>query len=405
LQVCSVRKITAITPPGFFVCWIPDHTSANLEAMGSNCQLRPDNRCFERPSAAFQRVRSPTGSTLCTAPTPHPRRRLRDALSLALLLAACGDNGGDPSESSGDTGTPDTSGTDGPSTSPDPTEAPDESGSGDGTTAGDETTGGGEVGPNFGLLTFTAYPADASGSPAQLGMAGAWRTEAFTTDDFYGVRALALFFPLAPADADTLAVNDLSVYDWGKKDTWLALGNGLRLGGESGDALACLQLVEESYPVYLSDDAAFFDPACAPMPELWQPAATYDLVAYGGESYADQTRKDAVTTPAALTVTAPALDVFDFPLAKTADLPITWTADGGADDRVVIRVWDQFGRQIVVHAADDGSYTLAAAELDKLAAGPATLTVARERISELGLAAGTLRVVARHETWAYPDLF
>ncbi len=373
--------------------------------MGSNCQLRPENRCFERSSAAYQRVRSQPGSTLCTAPTPRPRRRLREALPLALLLAACGDDGAEPSGTSGDTGSAETGATDAPTSATDPTEAG--TGSGDvESTEGVESTGGvEEVGPNFGLLTFTSYPADASGSPAQLGMAGAWRTEAFTTDDFYAVRALALFFPLPPAEVDGIVVNDLSVYDWGKKAAWVALGNGMRLGGEAGDALACLQIVEENYPVYLSDDAAFFDPACAPNPELWQPAATYDLVAYGGETYADQTREAAVTTPTALTVTAPAIDLFDFPLAKADDLPITWTADGGPDDRVVIRVWDQFGRQLIVHAADDGEYKIPGAELDKLAAGPATITVAREHISELGLAAGTLRVVARHETWAYPDLF
>lgn len=285
-----------------------------------------------------------------------------------------------------------------------PTSAPT-SGSGDETGTDDATGGSGNVGPNFGLLTFTLYPADASGSPEQLGMAGAWRTEAFTTDDFYAVRSLGLFFPLAPAEPDTLVLHDPAVYEWGKVEAWVALGNGVRLASPGGDALACLQLVEASFPVYLSDGADFFDPACAPDPTRWLPGTKYDLEAYGGEDFDDQLRKGAVTTPTALTVTAPAIDEFDFPLEKAKGLTVTWTADGGADDRVVIRLWDQFNKQIVVHAADDGSHEIAGADLDKLAAGPATLTVAREHLSELGLAAGELRVLARHETWAYPDLF
>ena len=41
----------------------------------------------------------------------------------------------------------------------------------------------------------------------------------------------------------------------------------------------------------------------------------------------------------------------------------------------------------------------------KLAVGQATITVARERSHDLGLAAGNLHLVARTEVWAYPDLF
>lgn len=328
------------------------------------------------------------------------------ALALLVLAAAC--ENGDPGDGDGATTVTEEPQSTGDTTEGPPTTAalePPQTTGATGSSGSDDSGDPDAIGPNFGLLTFSYYPADASGSPEQLGMAGAWRTEAFTTDDFYAVRALALFFPLAPTEPDTLAVEEPAVYEWGKANTWLALGNGLKLGGEVGEALACLQLVEGGYPVYLSDGAAFFDPACAPDPMLWQAAASYDVVAYGGEAFEDQIRGAAVTTPTALTVTAPALDVFDFPLAKNADLELTWTADGGADDRVVLRVWDQFGRQIVVNAADDGSYTIPGAELDRLSAGPATLTLAREHVSELGLPAGTLRVVARHEVWGYPDLF
>jgi hypothetical protein len=384
----------------------------NLDPMGSNCQLSCGNRRSERQRPACDEVRSPTGSSILSAtPTrslPHPRRRFRDAGTLALLLAlGCGDNGGDGSESGGSSSGP--VGSSGES-----------SGSGSGSAATEVTSGGtdqpnttgvetgddpGDIGPNFGVLTFTLYPADASGSPLQLGMAGAWRTEPATTDDFFAVRSLGLFFPLAPAEPDTLAVLDPATYEWGKAETWVALGNGVRLSGTGGDALACLQLVEASFPVYLSESAENLDPACAPDPAFWLPGATYDLVSYGGEAFADQSRAAAVTTPTALTLTAPAIDEFDFPLEKAKGVQLAWTADGGEGDRVVIRVWDQFGKQIVVHAADDGSQDIPGAELDKLAAGPATLTIAREHVSELGLEPGTLRVVARHETWAYPDLF
>jgi hypothetical protein len=340
---------------------------------------------------------------------PHGRPRAsvspsRLALaSLLTLMGACGGADGD-GDDDGDPGTTTT------------TTAGDTDGSGEvGTgspseptttaTSSDTTPDTGEVGPNFGLLTFTFYPADAGGSPEQLGMAGAWRTTPFTTDDFYAARALALFFPLAPEAADTLAVHDPQQYGWGKANTWLTLGNGLRLAHADGDALACLQLLDEQYPVYLSDDADFFDPACAPDPSRWKPGASYDLVAYGGADFDDQQVGAAALTPGALTLTAPDASAFDFPLEKAKDLALTWTADGGPDDRVVIRVWDQFDRQLAIHAADDGSYTLPGAELDKLSAGPATITVAREHISTIGLAAGSLRVVARHEIWLYPDLF
>jgi hypothetical protein len=320
--------------------------------------------------------------------------------SLLALMGACGGDDGD-GDDDGEPGTTSEAGTtDAASTGASATEPTTAA-----ATGSDPTADPGEVGPNFGLLTFTFYPADAGGSPEQLGMAGAWRTAPFTTDDFYAARALALFFPLAPEAADTLVVHDPQQYAWGKADTWLMLGNGLRLAHADGDALACLQVLDEQYPVYLSDDADFFDPACAPDPSRWIPGASYDLVAYGGADFDDQQVGAAALTPSALTLTAPDASAFDFPLEKAKDLALTWEADGGPDDRVVIRVWDQFDRQLAIHAADDGSYTLPGAELDKLSVGPATITVAREHVSTIGLAAGSLRVVARHEIWLYPDLF
>ncbi len=361
--------------------------------MASNCQFRGTDRRFGENSA----TRPPA-----LRRTTPPRRAPLSPLALLLFTAACGDNSDATDASTGEpTSEATTTATSSPTTSSDPTTGDtDEPGTTDSTT-GDP----GIVGPNFGLLTFTLYPADAAGAPELLGMAGAWRTTAFTTDDFYAVHALGLHFPLAPAAADTLESHEPQVYEWGTAATWVALGNGVRLAHAGGDALACLELVADSYPVYFSDDAPLFDPSCAPDPTRWLPATAYDLVSYGGETFADQTRSAAVTTPTALVVTAPAIDEFDFPLAKADDLAISWQADGGAGDRVVIRVLDQFGKQLVVHAADDGSYTIPGAQLTTLSAGPATLTLAREHLSELGLEAGTLRVVARHEVTAYPDLF
>jgi hypothetical protein len=316
---------------------------------------------------------------------------------LLLLASACGDDGAGDDTGGGDTeaATSDTATTGSASTGP----------TSSGASTNDTLPDTGEVGPNFGLLTFTFYPADASGSPEQLGMAGAWRTTPFTTDDFFAARALALFFPLAPAAADALELHDPAAYEWGKADTWVTLGNGLRLRHPDGDALACLQMLSETYPVYVSDDAAFLDPACAPDPKRWQPGASYDLVVYGGADFDDAQAAAAVQTPSALTLTAPDASLFDFPLEQAKDLTLQWMADGGPDDRVVIRVWDQFGKQLAVNATDDGSYTLPAAELGKLSLGPLTITIAREHLNTIDLLAGSLRVVARHEIWLYPDLF
>ena len=260
--------------------------------MASNCQLCGLDHCSGGHRAA-----------------QHPALRRATRLStLALLLftAACGDDAGSTDASTGDatsdatTSDASSSPTTLTSSSSPTTGATDEPGT---TTA---TTGDpGVVGPHFGLLTFTLYPADAAGAPVLLGMAGAWRTTAFTTDDFYAVHALGLHFPLAPAAADTLESHEPQVYEWGKAETWVALGNGVRLTHAGGDALACLELVADSYPVYFSDDAPIFDPSCAPDPAQWLPATAYDLVSYGGETYADQTRTAAVTTPTALVVTAP----------------------------------------------------------------------------------------------------
>lgn len=330
------------------------------------------------------------------------RERVRTPTALALLLlwtAACGDDGdaeGDGSDT-GDVGT--STGGDGEATST------------GGGSSGVPTTGEGdtspvEVGPHFGVLTFTRYPADASGAPELLGLAAAWRTEPSATDDFYAVRAFDQFFPPAPADVDALVRSAPAVYDWGRPDAWVTLGNGVRLAGGAGeDPLACLQVYRGEYPLYLADAAEFIDPACAPDPARWQAGTAYDLVVYGGDMFEDSDVPGAVVTPTALAVTAPDLATFDFPLDRTRDLELAWEPGDPDHERVVVRLWDRDGVMLTAHAADDGAYTIPAAELAALATGAVTLTVARERVADLGLLPGRLRVVARHELWAYPDLF
>lgn len=329
------------------------------------------------------------------------RVRTPTALALLLLAAGCGDDGaaeGDGSDT-GDAGSEAGGSSEATPTSSSGSEGPDTGESGD-------TSPPVEVGPHFGVLTFTYYPADASGAPELLGLAAAWRTEPSATDDFYAVRAFDQFFPPAPADVDALARSAPAVYDWGKPDAWVALGNGVRLAGGAGeDPLACLQVYRGEYPLYLADAAEFIDPACAPDPARWQAGAAYDLVVYGGDMFEDSDVAGAVVTPTALVVTAPDLTGFDFPLDRTRDLELAWEPGDADHERVVVRLWDRDGVMLTAHAADDGAYTIPAAELAALATGAVTLTVARERVADLGLLPGRLRVVARHELWAYPDLF
>lgn len=332
-----------------------------------------------------------------TATPPAPNCRFVQVLCASLLLFACNDPPGGDSEgpeetgaATGDVGTDATS------------DAPTTGGTDDMTSGSSGTDV--DVGPNFGLLSFAYYPATASGLPEELGMAGAWRTEPFTTDDFFAVQAWSMHLPPPPAEPDTLANDAIPApYDWGKKDTWVTSGNAIKLRKAEAESAACLTMVDDAFPVYVSDDAAGFDPACAPDPTRWSPGA-YDLIVFGGDAWDDVVVPSAVVAPAALTVTGPNIADSLFPLDRADDLDIAWQADGAPEDRVVIRVIDTFGQTLTAHAKDDGAFTIPAAELGKLTSGPATLTIARERIHDIGLPAGTLRVAVRYEVWADPDL-
>lgn len=313
--------------------------------------------------------------------------RLAQVLGATLVVTACGDDL--PADDTTEGGTTGATGS-----------------------ATDDPTGGGPgpdteglvVGDKFGLLSFSYYPPTASGLPEELGMAGAWRTEPFTTDDFYAVQAWSMHLPPAPEGPDTVEYNAIPTpYDWGQPESWATAGNALKLR-HGAESVACLSLVGDGYPVYLSDDAEFFDPACAPDPTRWLPGATYDVIAFGGDLADDAILPAAVETPPALTITSPDLSTSLFPLDRAAPLGLAWEPGDDPEARIIVRLIDTFGQMLTAHAADDGAFTIPAAELGKLAPGPATLTLARERLFDLGFPVGTLRVALRYEIWADPDL-
>jgi len=322
-----------------------------------------------------------------------------------MSLGACGETGGDAEVGEADTLIDSTSEDTGSTGSTAATEAPTTGGSettGAGTT--DDTTGG-VVGRAHGLLNFTYYPETAAGLPAELGMAGAWRTEPFTTDDFFAVQAWGMHLPPPPVDGNALENNAIPApYEWGKADTWVTGGNALKLRNGGDESLACLVMVQDTFPVYFSDDAEFFDPLCAPDPARWVAETDYDVIAFGGEGQGDAILPAAVSTPPALAVTAPDVGTSLFVVDRADGLKIDWEANGGQPNRVVIRIIDTFGQMLTAHAVDDGSYTIPSSELTKLQPGPATLTIAREQLFDLGLPEGDLRVVLRYEVWADPDL-
>ncbi|WAS92137.1 hypothetical protein [Nannocystis punicea] len=319
-----------------------------------------------------------------------------------MSLWACGQPGGGASEGEADTEIDSTGDTTGGTDGTSGTTAPTTSGSEPSSSTSDS---GIVVGEAKGLLNFTFYPETAGGLPAELGMAGAWRTEPFTTDDFFAVQAWGMHLPPPPEEANTVVNNSIPApYDWGKDETWITGGNALKLRGAAGESLACLVLVQDTFPVYFSDDAEFFDPLCAPDPAKWVADDAYDVIAFGGEGKDDIVLPAAVTAPPALTVTAPDVATSLFEHDRATDLDIDWEANGGQANRVVIRLIDTYGQMLTAHAVDDGSFTIPSAELTKLAPGPATLTISREQSFDLGLPDGDLRVVLRYEVWADPDL-
>jgi len=328
---------------------------------------------------------------------------LRIGIPLLSLLTLSACNGGSEDNTSG------------AETSDDSTTTGDGSGGETGTTTaaetgtdGDETTETattGEPGDLRGLLNFTYYSADAASDEPLLGIAGAYRSEEFVIDDIYALIGLHLHQYAPPDELDSVEEFAPLPFAWGKANSWIAAGNGVRFSNaEVGSALACLTMADDAYPLYLGAESEAFDPECAPDPATWSPETTYDLSLYGGELFDDLFVEAAVKTPAALEISAPDLSVYNLEVDTMVALDVTWSAGADPDARIVIRLWDQYGQGLVASAADDGSFSIPAANLAAMSGGPGFLTVARERSRTIDFAAGSVHALTRYETWGYVDL-
>ena len=137
-------------------------------------------------------------------------------LSLLMLTACNGDAEGETDSASGE-------GSSTASSTGAETEAAT-SGTETGTT-GDETDGEvtGEPGGDLrGLLNFTYYSADAASDEPLLGVAGAYREEAFEIDDIYALVALQLHFQAPPEALDTVVEYAPLPFVWGLSTSWIA---------------------------------------------------------------------------------------------------------------------------------------------------------------------------------------
>lgn len=271
-----------------------------------------------------------------------------------------------------------------------------------------ETTGSatGEPGGDLrGLLNFTYFSADAASDEPLLGVAGAYRMEEFAITDIYALIGLQLHHQAAPEAVDTVAEFAPSPFAWGTPSSWIAAGNGVRFSSsEAGSGLACLTMADDAYPLYLGAESDALDPDCAPDPTIWSPETTYDLALYGGDLFDDLVVEAAVKTPAALVISAPDLSVYNLEVDTKVALDLAWAAGDDSGARIVIRLWDQYGQGVVASAADDGSFSIPAANLAALSGGPGFLTVARERSRTINFSAGSVDAFTRYETWGYVDL-
>jgi len=278
----------------------------------------------------------------------------------------------------------------------------------------------------LGILTFSLYPADPLNDEDILGFAGAWRapTDDWSgwgnIDDFFAI-SLAATYPATPVEPDTLVQSaGFNDFDWGVPGDWLLAGTSMKLETAETEAHACVLfrggaptvvfppgpsgVNTPNYPIYMSTPSANQPEGCAPNPSTWQSDTAYDLVLYGGDLFPNNILAGSVHTPVAFEVGAPDLDAYQEPLSSAEDLAITWSPVGSEGERVVIRVIDQFDRLFTIHAADDGEYTVPAAELQVLSQGFVTFMIARERIEDVAFTKGSVKVVTRIERWGYFDL-
>jgi hypothetical protein len=269
------------------------------------------------------------------------------------------------------------------------------------------------LGEIHGILTVTLTPAHALVGHDVVGLAGGYRRADVgwgEAVDLYSPVAYQLAFPPPPDAPDTLVpAQPLPVFDWGDDDDWLVAGNGMKLRPDEGgpELLACLLGAGTTgqYPVYRSSAAMGVASECNPPGSAFSPSTVYDVVLYGGDLFEDNVLLRRVTTPPALVITAPALAAFDAPLPSTEDLTLAWEPGGDPDARIIIRVVDADGNVLTVHAADDGEFTIPAAELGALTLGPMDLLVARERTDRVQFTDGGLTVLTRFERWGFFDLF
>ena len=261
-----------------------------------------------------------------------------------------------------------------------------------------------------GLLTVTYTPAHPLFDEDQVGLAGGYRMAEVGwegSEDLYSPVAYQLGLPTPPDEPDTLLPAEaLPVYDWGSDDDWVLAGNGMKLRqGEGGPELQACLLPAGDYPLYRSSTAMGVPAECSPPAENWAAGTAYDVVLYGGDIFVDNVLLERVTTPAALTVTAPAIDTFNLGVPVDSDLTVSWEAGDDPDARIIIRVIDTETNVITVHAADDGEFVIPAAELGALDTGPADLVIARERTDRVQFTDGGLTVLGRYERWGFIDLF
>lgn len=357
----------------------------------------------------------------------------RWAFLAAAVLLGCGDDGGGPAgdtegdSESGFTGLATgnaTGGSSGVTETGTATDAGTESSS-DTQGSGYDTLGEGDV---RGILTFTLYPADAITNEDIVGMAGAYRDIAdnpdhdfSTIDDFFALWGLSTAFPPPPAEEDGLQHDGLLPdFDWGAPTDWLLAGNAMKLRLPDSAAHACLlyrggspqvafppgsDMMVPNYPIYASSYSSLQPEGCSPEAATWLPDTEYDLVLYGGELFEDNSLTGQVHTPPVFEITAPNFDEYQRPVDSMVDLEIAWSGEGNPDNRIVIRVWDMFGRTFSIHADDDGSYVIPAADLQMLELGPITVTVARENIENVPFTDGVVKVTTRYEVWGYFDLY
>lgn len=275
--------------------------------------------------------------------------------------------------------------------------------------SGDPWMGTEFVGDISAVLTVTYTPMHAYSNTDAVGLAGGYRTAEAGWDgseDLYSPMAYLLALPTPPEAADTLLpAEPLPAFDWLEPEDWFQAGNGMKLrAGEGGpELLGCLVPAGE-YPVYRTSAAMGVAAECNPDPTAWTPQTVYDVVLYGGDLFVDNILPERVTSPSEFTVSAPDLSIAEVPVDSTQDLSIAWDASDDPETRIIIRVIDADANVITVHAADDGDYTIPAAELAALTLGPMDLIITRERTDLVQFTNGGLTVLGRYERWGFFDL-